>query len=107
MTANETAPPPGLPSSISGIHPLSQCRRARDAGRQGGPRGSRQLRHPQAPQGDRLAAAASALHLPLHPDFRSWANAVEGLFAKLTRQRLKRGVFTSIVALQAAINRFI
>src|SRR3974390_283948 len=37
----------------------------------------------------------------------SWANAVEGLFAKLTRHRLKRGVFTSILELQAAINRFI
>jgi hypothetical protein len=24
---------------------------------------------------------------------RSWLNAVEGFFAKLTRQRLKRGVF--------------
>jgi hypothetical protein len=37
----------------------------------------------------------------------AWANAVEGLFATLTRQRLKRGVFTSIVELQTAINRFI
>jgi hypothetical protein len=35
------------------------------------------------------------------------ANAVEGWFAKLTRQRLKRGVFKSIVELQAAINRYI
>src|SRR5437016_13767568 len=41
------------------------------------------------------------------PTSRSWANAVEGWFAKLTRQRLKRGVFTSIIELQAAINRFI
>jgi hypothetical protein len=41
------------------------------------------------------------------PTSCSWANAVEGLFAKLTRQRLKRGVFTSIVELQAAIDRFI
>jgi len=41
------------------------------------------------------------------PTSCSWANAVEGMFAKLTRQRLKRGVFTSIVELQAAINRFI
>ena len=41
------------------------------------------------------------------PTSCSWANAVEGRFAKLTRQRLKRGVFTSIVDLQAAINRFI
>ena len=41
------------------------------------------------------------------PTSCSWANAVEGLFAKLTRQRLKRGVFTSIVELQAAIHRFL
>ena len=41
------------------------------------------------------------------PTSCSWANAVEGWFAKLTRQRLKRGVFTSIVELQAAINRFL
>jgi hypothetical protein len=34
-----------------------------------GPRGSRQLRHPQAPQGDGLAEAAPTLHLPLHPNF--------------------------------------
>ena len=36
----------------------------------------------------------------------SWLN-VEGFFAKLTRRRLKRGVFRSIVDLQAAINRFL
>ncbi len=41
------------------------------------------------------------------PTSCSWANAVEGWFAKLTRQRLKRGVFTSIVELQTAINHFI
>jgi len=40
------------------------------------------------------------------PTSCSWLNAVEGFFAKLTRQRLKRGVFRSIVELQAAINRF-
>ncbi|MGB6969794.1 MAG: IS630 family transposase, partial [Methyloceanibacter sp.] len=33
-------------------------------------------------------------------------NAVEGFFAKLSKRRLKRGVFRSIVDLQAAINRF-
>ena len=41
------------------------------------------------------------------PTSCSWANAVEGWFAKLTRQRLKRGVFRSIVDLQATINRYI
>src|SRR5260370_1440236 len=41
------------------------------------------------------------------PTSASWLNAVEGFFAKLTRRRLKRGVFHSIVDLQAAINRFL
>lgn len=41
------------------------------------------------------------------PTSCSWLNAVEGFFAKLTRQRLRRGVFHSLVDLQAAINRFI
>ena len=41
------------------------------------------------------------------PTSASWLNAVEGFFAKLTKRRLKRGVFCSIVDLQAAINRFL
>jgi transposase len=41
------------------------------------------------------------------PTSASWLNAVEGLFAKLAKRRLKRGVFRSVVDLQAAINRFI
>ena len=41
------------------------------------------------------------------PTSCSWLNAVEGLFAKLARRRLKRGVFRSLVELQGAINRFI
>jgi hypothetical protein len=41
------------------------------------------------------------------PTSASWLNAVEGLFAKLTKRRLKRGVFGSLVELQAAINRFL
>ena len=41
------------------------------------------------------------------PTSASWLNAVEGFFAKLTKRRLKRGVFLSVVDLQAAINRFV
>jgi transposase len=41
------------------------------------------------------------------PTSSSWLNAVEGFFAKLTRRRLKHGVFCSVVDLQATINRFI
>jgi transposase len=41
------------------------------------------------------------------PKSASWLNAVEGFFAKLTTRRLKRGVFPSLVDLQAAIKRFL
>ena len=41
------------------------------------------------------------------PTSSSWLNAVEGFFAKLARRQLKRGVFHSLVDLQATINRFV
>jgi transposase len=41
------------------------------------------------------------------PTSCSWLNAVEGYFAKLSKQRLTRGAFRSVVELQSAINRFI
>ena len=42
-----------------------------------------------------------------HPKVRTWFNAVEGYFVKLTRRRLKRGVLNFLVGLQIAINRFV
>jgi hypothetical protein len=44
---------------------------------------------------------------PFTPTSCSWLNAVETFFAALTKRRLRRGVFRSIVDLQAAINRSI
>ena len=41
------------------------------------------------------------------PTSGSWLNAVETFFAGLTRRRLRRGVFGSIVELQAAVHRYI
>ncbi|MGH7094313.1 MAG: IS630 family transposase [Stellaceae bacterium] len=41
------------------------------------------------------------------PTSASWLNAVEGFFAKLTKRRLKRGVFRSLVDLQATIKCFL
>jgi transposase len=49
----------------------------------------------------------SRFHFHFTPTSASWLNAVEGFFAKLTRQRLKRGVFKGIVDLQAAINQYL
>jgi transposase len=41
------------------------------------------------------------------PTSGSWLNAVENFFSKLTRQRIRRGVFRSVVELQAAIHRYL
>ena len=41
------------------------------------------------------------------PTSCSWLNAVEGFFATLSKRRLKRGSFSSLVELQAAINRYL
>jgi hypothetical protein len=58
---------------------------------------------------------AEAGQLDRHPRFvfhytpksASWHNTVEGFFAKLSRRRLKHGVFRSLVNLQTAITRFV
>ena len=41
------------------------------------------------------------------PTSVSWLNAVENFFSKMTRQRIRRGVFRSIADLQAAINAYL
>ena len=41
------------------------------------------------------------------PTSGSWLNAVETFFSALTRRRIRRGAFGSIVDLQAAINRYL
>jgi transposase len=41
------------------------------------------------------------------PTSGSWLNAVENFFSVITRRRIRRGVFKSVVDLQAAINRYL
>jgi len=41
------------------------------------------------------------------PTSSSWLNLVERLFAEITRQRIRRGVFTSVADLEAAIQTWI
>jgi hypothetical protein len=41
------------------------------------------------------------------PTSASWLNAVENFFSKMTRQRIRRGVFRSIADLLAAINAYL
>jgi hypothetical protein len=51
----------------------------------------------QVPKGRGIPAGR-----PLTSTSASWPNVVEGLFAKLTRQRLKRGVFRSVIDLRSS-----
>jgi transposase len=41
------------------------------------------------------------------PISASWLNAVENFFSKMTRQRMRRGVFHLIADLQTAINAYL
>src|SRR5215469_1217878 len=62
---------------------------------------------PIAPEGPSLARPAFALGVPLHPDLQLLAQRRRDLLLLLTRRRLRRGIFRSIVDLQAAINRYL
>lgn len=57
-------------------------------------------------QGNHLSSWRRTFHF-IHPDIVTLVDAVEVFFAKLTRRRLKHGVFHSVVDLQTAINRFV
>ena len=61
----------------------------------------------QAPQDAGLADRHPRFVFHYTPTSCSWLNAVEGFFAKLSKRRLKRGVFRSLVDLQGAIKRFL
>jgi transposase len=61
----------------------------------------------KAPAVKRWLERHPRFHLHFTPTSASWANAVEGFFSQLTLRRLKRGVFHSLVDLQAAINRYL
>jgi transposase len=41
------------------------------------------------------------------PTAASWLNAVENFFSKITRQRIRRGIFRSVIDLQMAINAYL
>ena len=45
-------------------------------------------------------------HMHFTPTSASWLNLVERFFAEITRKRIRRGVFHSVVDLQRAINEY-
>jgi hypothetical protein len=94
-------------AQASGVHPLPPRHRARGPSRKADPRHPRQLCRPQTPKGHRVLARHPRVAFHFTPTSGSGLSAVEGFFAKLTKQRLKRGVFKSLVSLQAANNRYL
>ncbi len=46
-------------------------------------------------------------HLHFTPTSSSWLNLVERFFAKITEKRIRRGVFRSVAALEAAIREYL
>ena len=46
-------------------------------------------------------------HMHFTPTSASWLNLVERFFAEITRKRIRRGVFHSVVDLQRAINDYL
>ncbi len=55
----------------------------------------------------RWLARHPRFHIHFTPTSASWLNAVEGLFATLTKRRLKRGIFRSVVELSQAISDYL
>jgi len=55
----------------------------------------------------RWLARHPRFHVHFTPTSASWINAVEGLFATLTKRRLKRGVFRSVIELNQAIRAYL
>jgi hypothetical protein len=58
-------------------------------------------------RGPPMARPPSAVYIPLHANLMLMAERRRGVFATLTKRRLKRGVFHWIFDLQASINRFL
>ena len=77
-------------------------------GRQAGPRASSTTTPPTStPRSGPGSPATRAGPSTSRPTSGSWLNAVETFFSAMTRRRLRRGVFHSLVDLQAAINRYL
>jgi hypothetical protein len=55
----------------------------------------------------RWLARHPRFHIHFTPTSASWINAVEGLFAALTKRRLRRGVFRSVIELNHAIRDYL
>ncbi len=61
----------------------------------------------KAPEVERWLKRHPRFHRYFTPTSASWLNMVERFFAEITRKRIRRGVFRSVVELQMAIDDFL
>jgi hypothetical protein len=54
-----------------------------------------------------MAGQAPPPHLHFTPTSASWLNQVERFFGLITQERIRRGVFTSVPELEAAIHQYL
>ena len=95
-------PPPPARRVRSVPAPGRQGLPAQEAAHRGG-----QLRHPQPPDVRAWLAKNPRITLHFTPTSGSWLNMVEIFFSIITRQAIRRGSFTSVKDLIAAIENFI
>ena len=62
---------------------------------------------PEIPSCPVPALSAYAYRKAVSLVLASWLNAVENFFSVLTRKRIRRGTFYSLIDLQAAIKRYL
>src|SRR4249920_1546673 len=62
---------------------------------------------PTRPRRCRLGSPNTRFKLHFTPTSSSWINLVERLFAEITRQQIRRGVFKSVAELEAAIETWL
>src|SRR5271163_4283210 len=105
---HEAPPPSGVPALLANHRPPHPAETR-------SPPRARQLCHPQACREPAPAKAGVTAWLDKHPRFHlhftstsaSWLNQVERFFGLITHDRIRRGVFTSVPELEAAIHDYL
>src|ERR1700674_3558841 len=93
--------------SLRGIPQVSQEDRPRNPPQSRSPPDRRQLLHAQDAAVQRWLKRHPRFKLHFIPTSSSWLNLVERLFAEITRQQIRRGVFHNVSELEEAIVRWI
>jgi transposase len=94
-------------ASPSGVLALSAAHRLRGSEESGGSLVLDNYGTHKAPAVRRWFAAHPRFELHFTPTGASWLNQVERFFAEVTRRRIRRGTFTSVVALERAIIEYL